>query len=78
MLVNPKGNGQREVTLEGDFVKLKGTQAPSVNDGSHGSQGDAEGSRRHRADAPEAREAPGASGIHHDDCEQLTIADPRP
>jgi hypothetical protein len=34
VLVNPKGNGQREVTLEGDFVKLKGTQAPSVNDGS--------------------------------------------
>jgi hypothetical protein len=34
VLVNPKGNGQREVTLEGDFVKLKGSQAPSVNDGS--------------------------------------------
>jgi hypothetical protein len=34
VLVNPKGNGQREVTLEGDFVKLKGTQAASVNDGS--------------------------------------------
>jgi hypothetical protein len=34
VLVNPKGNGKRTVTLEGDFVKLKGTQAPSVNDGS--------------------------------------------
>ncbi len=33
VLVNPKGNGTRTVTLEGDFVKIKGTQAPSVNDG---------------------------------------------
>jgi hypothetical protein len=33
ILVNPKGNGARTVTLEGDFVKLKGTQAPSVNSG---------------------------------------------
>jgi hypothetical protein len=33
VLVNPKGNGQREVTLEADFVKLKGTQDPSVNNG---------------------------------------------
>jgi hypothetical protein len=32
-LVNPKGNGIRTVTLEGDFIKLKGGQAPSVNDG---------------------------------------------
>jgi hypothetical protein len=34
VLVNPKGNGTREVTLEGDFVKIKGTQDPNVNDGS--------------------------------------------
>ena len=34
VLVNPKGNGQREVTLEGDFFKIKGTQDPKVNDGS--------------------------------------------
>jgi hypothetical protein len=33
VLVNPKGNGSRTVTLEGDFVKLKGSQAASVNDG---------------------------------------------
>lgn len=33
-LVNPKGNGAQTVTLETSFVKLKGTQAPSVNDGS--------------------------------------------
>jgi Hypothetical glycosyl hydrolase family 15 len=33
VLVNPKGNGQREVTLEADFVKIKGTQDPTVNDG---------------------------------------------
>jgi hypothetical protein len=33
-LVNPRGNGPRTVTLEGDFIKLKGSQAPSVNDGS--------------------------------------------
>jgi hypothetical protein len=34
VLVNPKGNGKRTVTLEGEFVKIKGSQAPSVNDGS--------------------------------------------
>ncbi len=34
VLVNPKGNGTREVTLEGDFVKIKGTQDPKTNDGS--------------------------------------------
>jgi hypothetical protein len=34
VLVNPKGNGAREVTLDADYVKLKGTQDPSVNDGS--------------------------------------------
>jgi hypothetical protein len=33
-LVNPRGNGTRTVTLEGDFVKIKGTQDPKVNDGS--------------------------------------------
>ncbi|MGH8217522.1 MAG: putative glycoside hydrolase [Steroidobacteraceae bacterium] len=33
-LVNPKGNGTQTVTLETAFVKLKGGQAPSVNDGS--------------------------------------------
>ena len=33
VLVNPKGNGARTVTLEGDFVKIKGTQATSVNNG---------------------------------------------
>jgi hypothetical protein len=32
-LVNPRGNGPRTVTLDGEFVKLKGSQAPSVNDG---------------------------------------------
>jgi putative glycosyl hydrolase-like family 15 (GHL15) protein len=32
-LVNPKGNGAKEVTLEGEFVKLKGSQAPAVNNG---------------------------------------------
>jgi hypothetical protein len=32
-LVNPKGNGSQEVTLEEDFVKVKGAQAPSVNNG---------------------------------------------
>ncbi len=32
-LVNPKGNGVRTVTLEADFVKIKGTQATSVNNG---------------------------------------------
>jgi hypothetical protein len=33
-LVNPKGNGSQTVTLETAFVKVKGSQAPSVNDGS--------------------------------------------
>ena len=32
-LVNPKGNGPRTVSLGGTFVKIKGTQAPSVNSG---------------------------------------------
>jgi len=32
-LVNPKGNGAKTVTLDGDFVALKGTQAPSINTG---------------------------------------------
>jgi hypothetical protein len=33
VLVNPRGNGARTVTLESDFVKVKGTQDPSVNNG---------------------------------------------
>jgi hypothetical protein len=33
ILVNPKGNGTRTVTLETNFRKLKGSQAPSVNNG---------------------------------------------
>jgi hypothetical protein len=33
VLVNPKGNGVRTVTLEADYVKLKGTQDPAVNNG---------------------------------------------
>jgi hypothetical protein len=32
-LVNPKGNGAQKVTLEGDFVKLKGAQDPTTNSG---------------------------------------------
>lgn len=32
-LVNPKGNGTRTVQLGGTFVKIKGTQATSVNNG---------------------------------------------
>jgi hypothetical protein len=32
-LVNPKGNGPRTVSLGGTFVKIKGTQAPTVNSG---------------------------------------------
>lgn len=32
-LVNPKGNGTREVTLETEFVALKGAQDPVVNNG---------------------------------------------
>lgn len=34
VLVNPKGNGGKTVTLETGFVKIKGTQVPTVNDGS--------------------------------------------
>ena len=33
VLVNPKGNGTRTVTLEADFVKIKGTQVPTINNG---------------------------------------------
>jgi hypothetical protein len=33
VLVNPKGNGPRTVTLETSYRKLTGTQAPSVNNG---------------------------------------------
>jgi hypothetical protein len=33
VLVNPKGNGVRTVTLETNYVKIKGTQAPTVNSG---------------------------------------------
>lgn len=33
-LVNPKGNGQRTVTLGGTFKHLTGTQNPTLNDGS--------------------------------------------
>ena len=33
VLVNPKGNGKRTVTLEAGFVRMKGTQVPSVNNG---------------------------------------------
>jgi putative glycosyl hydrolase-like family 15 (GHL15) protein len=32
-LVNPKGNGPRTVSLGGTFIKLKGSQAPTVNTG---------------------------------------------
>jgi hypothetical protein len=32
-LVNPKGNGPREVTLEEDFKRIAGKQAPGVNNG---------------------------------------------
>jgi hypothetical protein len=32
-LVNPKGNGPQTVSLGGTFVKLKGSQDPSVNNG---------------------------------------------
>jgi hypothetical protein len=32
-LVNPKGNGTRTITLERDYVKIKGGQAPTVNTG---------------------------------------------
>jgi len=33
VLVNPKGNGSRTVNLGGEFVKLRGSQAPSANNG---------------------------------------------
>ena len=33
VLVNPKGNGPQTVTLEGPFIKLKGTQDPVTNNG---------------------------------------------
>jgi len=33
VLVNPKGNGPKTVTLENGFVKLKGTQDPATNNG---------------------------------------------
>ena len=32
-LVNPKGNGPQTVSLGGTFVKIKGSQAPAVNNG---------------------------------------------
>jgi hypothetical protein len=32
-LVNPKGNGAKTVTLDDDFIALKGTQDPTVNNG---------------------------------------------
>lgn len=32
-LVNPKGNGPREITLEEDFKRIAGKQAPGVNNG---------------------------------------------
>jgi hypothetical protein len=33
VLVNPRGNGPREVTLEQDFKRISGKQAPAVNNG---------------------------------------------
>jgi hypothetical protein len=33
ILVNPKGNGTRTVTLETNYVKIRGSQAPSINNG---------------------------------------------
>jgi Hypothetical glycosyl hydrolase family 15 len=33
VLVNPKGNGQQTVTLEGPFIKIRGTQDPVINSG---------------------------------------------
>ena len=53
-LVNPRGNGPVEVTLEEDFRRLDGKQAPTVNNGAADAQGRAAGSRRHH---PEARQA---------------------
>jgi hypothetical protein len=34
-LVNPKGNGAQTVTLETTFIRLSGSQNPSVNNGAH-------------------------------------------
>lgn len=36
VLVNPRGNGTRTVTLEKDFRRIRGTQAPAVNNGQTG------------------------------------------
>jgi hypothetical protein len=33
VLVNPKGNGPQTVSLGGSFVKIKGKQDPTTNDG---------------------------------------------
>ncbi len=33
VLVNPKGNGQQTVTLEGPYVKIRGSQDPVTNNG---------------------------------------------
>jgi len=33
VLVNPKGNGPQTVTLEEPFVKIKGSQDPTTNNG---------------------------------------------
>lgn len=33
VLVNPKGNGVKTVQLEGDFIRIRGTQSPIVNNG---------------------------------------------
>jgi Hypothetical glycosyl hydrolase family 15 len=33
VLVNPKGNGQKTVTVEAGFVRIKGTQDPTTNNG---------------------------------------------
>jgi len=33
VLVNPKGNGQKTITLETDYKRISGSQAPSVNNG---------------------------------------------
>ncbi len=32
-LVNPKGNGTQTVTLEANYIRITGTQAPSINSG---------------------------------------------
>ena len=33
VLVNPKGNGQRTITIEAGYRRIQGTQAPTVNNG---------------------------------------------